>query len=203
MYVQQEFVQEPIRYSNNIFHSDVLSDRLLMYDSSECSFIRIKKPPKQQKCPVSGTNPTIKSMEESYAASEKARGPSCCAMNMAREEISDSLCISCEEYDQIRHDGEEHVLLDVRVKEQFDLVSLPGAINIPLHSITQQMEEISNLADGSKPIYCICRRGIASVTATNIIAKAAHEFPNISTVKNVNGGLNSWQAKVDETFPKY
>lgn len=142
-------------------------------------------------------------MEESYAASEKARGPSCCAINMAREEIPDSLCISCEEYDQIRHDGEDHILLDVRVKEQFDLVSLPGAINIPLHSIAQKMEEISILAVGSKPIYCICRRGIASVTATNIIAQAAEQYPNISLVKNVNGGYNSWRAQVDETFPKY
>ena len=186
---------------------DVLSDRLLMYDSSECSFIRIKKPPKQQKCPVSGTNPTITSMEESFAASEKARGPSCSAMIMSREEISDSMQISCEEYDRVRHAGEDHILLDVRVKEQYDLVALPGAINIPLPSILQslpqKMNEISNLADGSKPIYCICRRGIASVTATNIISKAANEYPNLSSVKNVTGGLNSWRSKVDETFPKY
>ena len=174
-----------------------------MYDSSECSFIRIKKPPKQQKCPVSGKNPTITSMEESFAASEAARGPSCSFMNVSREKILDSLCISCEDYDKVRHSGEDHILLDVRVKEQFDLCSLPGAINIPLDTIPNKMNELSNMAEGSKPIYCICRRGIASVTATNIISKAAPEYPNICSVKNVVGGLNCWRAKVDEKFPKY
>lgn len=174
-----------------------------MYDSSECSFIRIKKPPRQQKCPVSGTKPTITSMEESFAASERARGPSCCSMNIPREEISESLCISCEEYDRARNAGEEHVLLDVRVKEQFDLCALPGAINIPLEKIPHKMKELSKMAEGSKPIYCICRRGIASVTATNIISKGALEYSNICSVKNVVGGLNAWRSKVDGTFPKY
>ncbi len=175
-----------------------------MYDSSDCSFIRIKKPPKQQKCPVSGTNPTITSMEESFAASEAARGPSCSSQNVStRQNISESLNISCEDYQKVRKAGEDHILLDVRVKEQFDLCSLPGAINIPLRSLPNKMEEISNMTDGSKPIYCICRRGIASVKATNIIAEAASEYPNLASIKNVAGGLNSWRSKVDESFPKY
>ncbi len=174
-----------------------------MYDSSDCSFIRIKKPPKQQKCPVSGTNPTITSMEESFAASAAARGPSCSSNIVSGAEISESLNISCEDYEEVRKAGEDHILLDVRVKEQFDLCSLPGAINIPLRSLPDRMEEISNMTDGSKPIFCICRRGIASVRATNIIAKAASEYPNLASIKNVSGGLNSWRSKVDGTFPKY
>jgi len=80
---------------------------------------------------------------------------------------------------------------------------LPGAINIPLDSIPHKMEELSNLAKGYKPIYCICRRGIASVTATNIIANGALKYPNICSVKNIAGGYNSWRSKVDGTFPKY
>jgi len=182
---------------------NVLSDRLLMYDSLECSFMRIKKPPKQRQCPVCGTNPTIKSMKDSLAASETARGPSSCSVNISREDIPDFLCISCKEYDRIRRTGEDHILLYVRAMEQFDLCSLPGAINIPLDSIPHKMEELSNLAKGYKPIYCICRRGIASVTATNIIANGALKYPNICSVKNIAGGYNSWRSKVDGTFPKY
>lgn len=182
---------------------DVLSDRLLMYDSSDCSFIRIKKPSKQQKCPVSGTNPTITSMEDSFAASEAARGPSCSSKVASGADIAESLNISCEDYQKVREAGEDHILLDVRVKEQFDLCSLPGAINIPLRSLPNKLEEISNMTDGSKSIFCICRRGIASVRATNIIAAAALEYPNLASIKNVAGGLNSWRSKVDGTFPKY
>jgi len=182
---------------------NVLSDRLLMYDSWECSFMRIKKPPRQRNCPVSGTQPSITTMEESRAASEKARGPSSCSVKRSHEDILDSLCISCEEYDRVRQRGEDHILLDVRVKEQFDLCSLPGAINIPLGSIPHRMKELANMSNGCKPIYCVCRRGIASVAATNIISKAALEHPNIYSVKNIVGGLNSWRLKVDGTFPKY
>jgi len=65
------------------------------------------------------------------------------------------------------------------------------------------MKELANMSNGCKPIYCVCRRGIASVAATNIISKAALEHPNIYSVKNIVGGLNSWRLKVDGTFPKY
>jgi len=142
-------------------------------------------------------------MEGSFAASKIARGPSCCSVNFSRDDISDFLSLSCEEYGHIRDRGDDHILLDVRVKEQFDLCSLPGAINIPLDSIPQKIEQLSNMANGIKPIYCICRRGIASVTATNLIAECALKYPNICAVKNITGGYNSWRSKIDEAFPKY
>ena len=181
---------------------DVLSDRLLMYDSLECSFMRIKKPPRQRHCPVSGTNPVITSMEESLAFSETARGPNSCSV-FSREPISDTLCISCEEYDSIRRKGEDHILLDVRVQEQFDLCSLPGALNVPLDSLATKIKELSTICDGHKTIYCICRRGVASIAATNMLATVAQEYPNICSVKNIVGGYNAWRSKVDRTFPNY
>jgi len=180
----------------------VLSDRLLMYDSLECSFIRIKKPPRQRQCPVSGENPVLTSMKESLEFSKTARGPSSCAV-ISSEHISDSLCISCEEYDRIRCTGEDHILLDVRVKEQFNLCALPGAFNIPLDSLATRIEELSNMCNGHKAIYCICRRGVASITAANMLNKVGLEDPNICSVKNIVGGYNSWRLKVDKTFPKY
>lgn len=182
---------------------DVMSDRLLMYDSLQCSFMRIKKPTRQRECPVCGTEPTITSMEESFAASEMARGPSSCSVKRSRPDLPDHLSLSCEEYNRIRDKGDDHILIDVRVKEQFDLCSLPGAINIPLGSISQEMEQLSKLADGVKPIYCICRRGFASVAATKIIVENAQKYPKICAVKNITGGLTSWRSKIEQTFPDY
>jgi adenylyltransferase/sulfurtransferase len=183
--------------------SDVLSDRLLMYDSLQCSFLGIKKPEKQMHCPVCGPEATITSMEESYEASQTARGPSCSSVKTEPKNISNSLSVSCTEYDRIRDSGDPHILLDVRVKQQFDLCSLPGAINIPLASITQQMEHISTISNRTKPVYCICRRGNASVMATNMIVEGLQKYPNIHSVKNITGGLTSWRSKVDKTFPNY
>ena len=142
-------------------------------------------------------------MEKSIEASKDARGPSC-SVDLMAGNISESHEISSLEYSLVRERGEPHVLLDVRVPEQYDLCSLPGAVNIPLSSLPQRLEEIAELSNGTKPVYCICRRGIASVAATNqILEAAADRFPNLHSVTNIAGGLNAWRAQVDETFPKY
>ena len=147
------------------------------------------------------------------------------APNAAAEPLSLLLpkecTVSCQEYNRIRNDEEPHVLIDVRVKEQFDMCALDGAINIPLASLPDQLDAIEELsAGGSKPVYCICRRGIASVEAVNILCEAEAEEAKqasssttkptptttrrkIRSVKNITGGLNAWQEQVDESFPKY
>lgn len=173
-----------------------------MYDSLQCSFLQIKKPKRQPNCPVCSTDATITSMMESYAASESARGPSCCVQERPQE-LEGSSSVTCVDYHRIRQLGEPHILLDVRVKEQFDLCSLPGGINIPLASIPQRLDEIATLSNGTKPIYCLCRRGIASAAATSLICDAQEKFPAICSVKNINGGLDSWRIQVDGSFPKY
>ena len=88
-----------------------------------------------------------------------------------------------------------HILLDVRVERQFDMCSLPAAINIPLASLPDHIEELSS---SNKPIYCLCRRGIFSVEATRILSEAG-----IPSVHNVTGGLLSWSKEVDPDFPIY
>lgn len=181
----------------------VMSDRLLMYDSMQCSFMQIKKPKKQQGCPVCGTKPVITSMEESFEASNMARGPSFCSASGPRKDIPDDINCSCEEYKGVRDRGEDHILIDVRPKEQFDLCSLPGAINIPLSCLPDEFDRLSELSGGYKPIYCICRRGNASVAATKLIAENVANYPRIASVKNVTGGVTAWRSKIDASFPKY
>jgi adenylyltransferase and sulfurtransferase len=124
-------------------------------------------------------------------------------MRATPPELGASLGLGCADYDRIRRRGEPHILLDVRVKEQYDLCSLPGSINIPLASIPRRMDEIAALSDGTKGIYCLCRRGIASAEATRLINDARAEIPSIPPVKNINGGLNAWRVQVDERFPMY
>ena len=179
-----------------------------MYDSLQCSFLRIKKPPKQPKCQVCGSDATIKSMEDSEEASKTARGPSCPIDGKRKPlftppKISELLEISCSDYHRVLLTHEPHVLLDVRVPEQFDLCSLEGAINVPLADLESQLDKIEGLSKGKKPIYCVCRRGIASVAATNILSEAKKRRQNIHSVKNLKGGLDRWREEIDRSFPKY
>jgi rhodanese-related sulfurtransferase len=179
-----------------------------MYDSLGCSFLRIKKPPKQPKCPVCGPEPTIRSMEDSDNASSNARGPSCPIsdnfgpFNKA-EDLPSTLVVTCKEYNEVREQKQPHILLDVRVEEQFALCSLEGAVNIPLNNLSENLDRVEDLSDGVYPIYCICRRGIASSAATKILSEVVQSHPRIHSVKDVRGGLDVWRRRVDSTFPKY
>lgn len=187
----------------SVSNRDVVSNHLLMYDSLRCSFLRIKKPHRQANCHVCGPSASIKSMKESAEASMSARGPSCALSTSLGIPCEDVQEVSVTDYDRLRKRNEPHVLLDVRVPEQVEICALPGAINIPLKALLKRIDEVENLSDGSKPVYCICRRGIFSVAATRLLSKELTEHPKIKSVINIKGGLDAWRRKVDPSFPTY
>ena len=229
--------------SLNTDSSVTMHDRLVMYDSLRCSFFNIKKPPKQPKCPVCSESATvddgefkIRSLQDSYRVSQAARGPTSCPLKPSKKKngggdgnddtdndvptpyslppIPDFLSISCSDYhNQVRKAGVDHVLLDVRSKEQFELCHLKGSINIPLANLSKELPHVQKLSNGVKPVYCICRRGIFSTTATLMLhektAKSNDKTDEtadnllIHSVHNITGGLQSWRQEVDTMFPKY
>lgn len=183
-----------------------MHDRLLMYDSLRSSFLNIKKPPKSLKCSICGEKPTILSMNDSWSVSQSTRGPTCVvkdAMLVDQPTLPAHLHISCTDYASIRDKGEPHILLDVRVRRQFDMCALQGAINIPLENLPGELQLVAELSAGVKPVYCLCRRGIASTEATRILSEATKSHPDICSPKNIRGGLIAWSDKVDPSFPKY
>ena len=186
-----------------------MHDRLLMYDSLRCSFLSIKKPPKSLECSVCGEKPTILSMKDSWSVSQSARGPICVVEDtkdpslVVQPPLPAHLNISCTDYASIREKGEPHILLDVRVRRQFEMCSLQGAINIPLANLPGELQRVAELSGGVKPVYCLCRRGIASTEATRILSEATKNHPSIHSPKNIRGGLTAWSKEVDPSFPKY
>jgi adenylyltransferase/sulfurtransferase len=187
-----------------------MHDRLLMYDSLQCSFLSVKKPRKQPKCPVCGPEATIRSMEDSRNSLQAARGPTGLVDNGKHiislnvpPPLPDEMIVTCQEYSKVRNEGVSHVLLDVRVKKQYDMCALDGAVNIPLARLKDELDEIERLSDGTRPVYCICRRGIFSVEAANILHAARTTHPRIHSVRDIAGGLTAWHVEVDESFPKY
>lgn len=182
-----------------------MSDRLLMYDAMKCNFVIIKKPKKSMKCKVCSDSSSIKSMVDSKFVTSELRGP--IGNESAGKQtpaISHEFEISCIDYNALRKRGEDHVLLDVRVKQQFDICSLENSVNIPLSDIEDQLHHLEELSNGNKPVYCICRRGIFSVAATKKIAKAIMDGKSkIHSVRNISGGLTAWSNEVDNSFPMY
>ena len=189
-----------------------LHDRFVMYDATSASFMNIKKPPKQASCAVCGPNPQIRSIQDSHETLRDARGPAVPASSSSPPLLpaANSFDVSCREYKASMEAREPHVLLDVRVAAQFAMCALPHALNIPLAQLPAHVERVRELAtaattgddddasSNNMPVYCICRRGHASVQAAELLR--AHGFPSI---RNVRGGLVAWQRDVDPSFPKY
>jgi len=184
-------------------------DRLLMYDALQCAFYTIKKPPTNKRCPMCGPEATIKSMADSAQESLAARGPSMFTNTVTSVgvaiDLPDELHISCKEYEEIRKIGIPHVLLDVRASRQYEMCSLAPSINIPLDELDANLQMIEELSDSTKPVYCVCRRGVASADAARMLSEviASGKHPRIHSVRNITGGLNVWSTDVDPSFPRY
>jgi len=133
--------------------------------------------------------------------------------------------ISCQEYHQLRQRGDSHVLIDVRVPRQYEMCSLEGSINIPLGTLAEKGDDkeedgwkrVRDLSGGIKPVYVICRRGVASVKGTNILLEHfslmggddngsggdKQSNNKLHSVYNIEGGYSSWAREVDPSFPSY
>lgn len=188
---------------------NVMHDRLLMYDSLGCSFLNVKKPPARPKCAVCSQEATIKSMKDSQDSLDNVRGPSVCTLpsssNPVVEELSAKQSISCIKYNEVRKSNQPHILLDVRVPRQYEMCSLEGSINLPLEQLQDKLDMVEQLSNGTLPVYCLCRRGIASAEATRIMTRSITKgtVKGIHSVYNITGGLNSWVKTVDAEFPQY
>jgi adenylyltransferase/sulfurtransferase len=108
--------------------------------------------------------------------------------------------VSCSEFASVLKSNQPHILIDVREKVQFEICSLSNSINIPLSQLPSRISEIQTLSS-STPIYLICRRGIFSKSAANLLCTRFNLPKEI--IFNISGGLESWKSTIDPKFPTY
>ena len=77
------------------------------------------------------------------------------------------------------------VFVDVRMPDEFSVVHVPGALNIPLHDLSKSFDSLRD----KKEIYLICRSGRRSSFAQHMLADAG-----ITNTYNVTGGMIDWIA---------
>jgi phage shock protein E len=78
-------------------------------------------------------------------------------------------------------------LVDVRTPAEFAQGSVPGAVNIPLDQISQQISKFNN----KKSIVVFCRSGSRSGQAKSILERNGHnQVINGGTWQNVNETKN-------------
>ena len=90
--------------------------------------------------------------------------------------------------------GEKVSLLDVRTREEFDTVKIPGA-----HLFTQElMQEMQSKWPREDLLVIYDHQGLRSMDAA-----AYFQGHGFSDVKSLRGGIDAYSAEVDSSLPRY
>lgn len=85
-------------------------------------------------------------------------------------------------------------LVDVREDWERDIVSIPGALAIPLATLPQRRDELPK----DQPILCLCHHGMRSMNAANWMRSQG-----FAQAQNVDGGVDAWARLVDPRLARY
>jgi len=178
-------VNEAIKVITGI--GEPLAGRLMIYDALEMNYrtVRVRKDPE---CPVCGKNPTITELID-Y---EEFCGT---VSEDAQKAAAGSTITATELKDMLDH-GEDIFLIDVREPNEYEIVSIPGAVLIP------KGEFLSGAALERLPqdkwIVLHCKSGQRSAEALAVVKDAG-----FSDAVHVGGGVLAWINQVDPSLPAY
>ncbi|MFZ7101612.1 MAG: DsrE/DsrF/DrsH-like family protein [Peptococcaceae bacterium] len=136
----------------------------------------------------------LEKLELSYAPPySSAKDP----VNMAGYVAANILKKACAviHWDEIaEREAKGSMLLDVRTKEEFDLGSLKGAVNIPLDELRSRLMEIPR----DKEVIIYCQVGLRGYLAYRILVQKG--FKNI---RNLSGGYNTYYPVMQKQSNKH
>ncbi|WDF55207.1 rhodanese-like domain-containing protein [Mucilaginibacter sp. KACC 22063] len=101
--------------------------------------------------------------------------------------------ITVEELKNMKDNGEDFQLIDVREDFEYQMSNLDGE-NIPLGGILIETDKISK----DKPVVIMCRSGKRSAVALHQL-----EAQGYTNLANLQGGILAWQQQIDPTISVY
>jgi adenylyltransferase/sulfurtransferase len=95
-------------------------------------------------------------------------------------------------------DGDDIVLLDVRMPQEAEIATIPGAVLVPLDQIENgtAIEQVRELTAG-KRLYAHCKLGGRSAKALIALKREGIEGTNVS------GGIDAWSQEIDPSVQRY
>lgn len=86
-------------------------------------------------------------------------------------------------------DKKEADVLDVRTVEEYAQGHIPGASNLPLQNLQNQLSTL----DKKKSYVIVCRSGNRSSQASELLSQNGFE-----KIYNMQGGMNQWKGQVEK-----
>ena len=160
---------------------DPLVGRLLIYDALEMTWrtVKIRKDPNAE--------PITELID--YEAF-------CGTIPEEAQQAAMGSTITAKELKEKMDKGEDFFLVDVREKNEYEIVNIPGAVLIPKGEFLTG-EAFAKLPQ-DKQIILHCKSGGRSAEALAAVKKAG-----FSDAVHVGGGILSWIETVDPSLPKY
>ncbi len=120
----------------------------------------------------------------------------CGSVSDEAAEAAASHTISAAELKRRIDAGEDFALIDVREQNEYEIVSIPGAVLIPKGDILSG--DALSMIPQDRPVILHCKSGARSAEALAVLHKAG-----FSDAVHVGGGVLAWIKQVDPSLPSY
>ncbi|GAA1518613.1 adenylyltransferase/sulfurtransferase MoeZ [Sphaerisporangium rubeum] len=178
-------VNEAIKVITGV--GEPLVGRLMIYDALEMKYrdVKVRKDPE---CPLCGKNPSITELIDYEAF--------CGTISEEAQEAASGSTITAQELKEMQDRGDDIYLVDVREQNEYEIVSIPGAVLIPKGEFLRgtALEALPQ----DKKIVLHCKSGARSAEALAVLKNAG-----FSDAVHVGGGVLSWVRTVDPSLPTY
>ena len=178
-------VNEAIKLITGI--GEPLAGRLMIYDALEMTYrtVRVRKDPE---CAVCGKNPTITELIDYEEF--------CGVVSEDAQQAAAGSTITATELKGMLDREEDIFLVDVREPNEYEIVSIPGAVLIPKGEFLSgaALERLPQ----NKRIVLHCKTGVRSAEALAVVKDAG-----FSDAVHVGGGVLAWINQVDPSLPAY
>jgi rhodanese-related sulfurtransferase len=91
--------------------------------------------------------------------------------------------IDIDDYHSDYYKKNNHVLIDVRSPQEFKSGHIPGAKNVPLQGLSNNLKKVPK----NKDVIVVCRSGSRSGMACRILTNEGYD-----NITNVRGGTMAW-----------
>jgi molybdopterin/thiamine biosynthesis adenylyltransferase/rhodanese-related sulfurtransferase len=178
-------VNEAIKLITGI--GEPLAGRLMIYDALEMSYrtVKVRKDPE---CTICGKNPTITELIDYDAF--------CGTVSADAQQAASGSTITATELKAMLDADDDIFLVDVREPNEYEIVSIPGAVLIPKDQFLTG-EALSRLPQ-DKRIVLHCKSGARSAEVLAVVKNAG-----FSDAVHVGGGVLAWVSQVDPALPVY
>jgi len=178
-------VNEAIKVITGV--GEPLAGRLMIYDALEMSYrsVKVRKDPE---CPICGKNPTITELIDYDAF--------CGTVSQEAQDAATGSTITATELKAMLDADDGIFLVDVREPNEYEIVSIPGAVLIPKDQFLTgaALERLPH----DRKIVLHCKSGARSAEALAVVKNAG-----FADAVHVGGGVLAWVSQVDPSLPVY